>query len=120
MVNSKYFKESEFQACSPACSLQDMDQTLMNRLDRARELAGIPFVLTSAYRSTEWDRGKGRSGTGAHTIGVAVDIRCNTSRNRFLIVQALLHVGFRRIGIADNFIHVDGSAEHDDMVIWTY
>lgn len=97
-----------------------MDQAFMNRLDRARELAGIPFVITSAYRSPEWDRGKGRSGTGAHPERVAVDIRCNTSRNRFLIVQALMHVGFNRIGIADSFIHVDGSETHDNMVIWTY
>lgn len=120
MVNSKYFGESEFQRCIPGCSLQDMKQEFILMLDRARELAGIPFVITSAYRSSEWDRAKGRSGTGAHTTGVAVDIRCNTSRNRFLIVQALLHVGFNRIGIADSFIHVDGSETHDSMVIWTY
>ena len=97
-----------------------MNQAFMNKLDRARELAGIPFVITSAYRPPEWDKAKGRSGTGAHMTGVAVDIRCNTARNRFLIVQALLHVGFNRIGIADSFIHVDGSETHDNMVIWTY
>ena len=97
-----------------------MNPNFIKMLDKARELAGIPFVITSAYRSSEWDRAKGRSGTGAHTLGVAIDIRCNTSRNRFLIVRSLMDVGFKRIGIADTFVHVDCSILHDDMVIWTY
>ena len=58
MVTSKYFSEGEFNRCSPSCSLQDMKQTTMSKLDTAREIAGIPFVLTSAYRSPAHDRGK--------------------------------------------------------------
>lgn len=75
MITSKYFSEGEFSCCSPSCSLQDMEQTTMNRLDTAREIAGIPFVLTSAYRSPKHDRSRGRSGSGAHTLGRAVDIK---------------------------------------------
>ena len=120
MITSKYFKEEEFNRCSPECSLQDMKQTTLSKLDTAREIAGIPFVLTSAYRSPEWDKNKGRSGTGAHTLCQAVDIRCNTSRNRFLVVNALLKAGFRRIGIDKNFIHADDSESHDQEVLWLY
>lgn len=47
MITSKYFKEEEFNRCSPSCSLQDMKQTTISKLDTAREIAGIPFVLTS-------------------------------------------------------------------------
>ena len=92
----------------------------MNRLDMARDIAGIPFVLTPAYRSPEWDRSKGRSGTSAHTLGCAVDIRCNTLQNRFKIVDALRKAGFRRIGIANSFIHADDSDRHTQDVIWLY
>lgn len=120
MITSKYFSESEFNRCSPSCSLQDMKQTTISKLDTAREIAGIPFVLTSAYRSREWDQSKGRSGTGAHTLGKAVDIRCNTSRNRFLIVNALLKAGFKRIGVAKTFVHADDSETHDQSVMWLY
>lgn len=120
MITSKYFKDEEFQKCSPSCSLQDMKQTTMSKLDTAREIAGIPFVLTSAFRSLEWDRSKGRSGTGAHTLGRAIDIRCNTSRNRFLIVEALLKAGFKRVGIDKGFVHADDSGVHDQEVIWLY
>ena len=97
-----------------------MKQTTMSKLDTAREIAGIPFVLTSAYRSLAHDRGKGRSRTGAHTLGRAVDIKCNTSRNRFLIVNALLKAGFKRIGVAKTFIHADDSETHDQEVMWLY
>lgn len=120
MVKSKYFQEGEFKNCSPSSSLQDMKQTTMSKLDTAREIAGIPFVLTSAYRSPEWDKSKGRSGTGAHTLGRAVDIRCNADKNRFKIVEALIKAGFKRIGIADSFVHADNSDTHSQEVIWLY
>lgn len=120
MIRSKYFSENEFKRCSPSCSLQDMQQTTMSKMDTAREIAGIPFVITSAFRSSAWDRAKGRSGTGAHTLGRAIDIRCHSSANRFKIVDALLKAGFRRIGIANSFIHADDSTNHTQQVIWTY
>ena len=120
MITAKYFNESEFKACSPSCSLQDMKQHTMEKLDAARKMAGIPFVLNSAYRSPQWDKSKGRSGTGAHTTGCAVDIRCNTSANRLKIVQACLSVGFTRIGIGKTYIHVDDDPTKTPNVMWHY
>ena len=63
---------------------------------------------------------RGASGTGAHTVGRAIDIRCNTSRNRFLVVNALLKAGFKRIGVGKTFVHADDSETHDQEVIWLY
>lgn len=120
MITAKHFNESEFKACTPRCSLQDMNQRTMNKLDRARELAGIPFVLNSAYRSPEWERAHGRSGTGAHPHRCGVDIRCNTSANRMKIVQACLQVGFRRIGIGKTYVHVDDDPTKPQNVMWHY
>lgn len=120
MKTAEYFNEKEFRACSPSCSMQDMNQGTLARLDMARAKAGIPFVLNSAYRSPEWERGKGRTGTGAHTTGHAVDIRCNSDANRMKIVQALLWAGFTRIGIGKNYIHADDDTTKSQNVIWTY
>lgn len=120
MIKSRHFTEKEFQRCIPSCSLQDMKQSTMNRFDTARDLAGIPLVINCAYRSSEWDRSKGRSGTGAHTTGRAIDIRCNTDRNRFLIIDALIKAGFTRIGIAKTFIHADDSPTHSQQITWLY
>ena len=43
MITAKYFKEAEFKRCTPSCSLQDMDQKLMDTLKDAvmHHIAGI-------------------------------------------------------------------------------
>ena len=117
---SKYFKEAEFKRCKPASSLQDMDQDFMSMLDSAREAAGIPFVLNSAYHSVEYEKKMGRNGRSAHTSGCAADIRCHSDSNRFNIIFALFQVGFTRIGIAKTYIHADNSKEHTQNVKWIY
>ena len=119
MIKSKHFSESEFKRCTPSSSLQDMNQQTIDRFDKARYIAGIPFVINCAFRSSAWDKAKGRSGTGAHTLGRAIDIRCNADRNRFLIIDALLKSGFTRIGIAKTYIHADDSSGHSQQVAWT-
>lgn len=120
MVTSKYFKEAEFKRCSPSCSLQDMNQEFMNTLDNLREKAGIPIVLNSAYRSSAWDKSKGRSGKGAHTKGLAADIRCNSSATRWKIIAAAHSLGICRLGIGKTYIHVDIDKSLTQNVIWHY
>ena len=120
MIKAKYFSEREFNRLSPACSLQDMAQDTMTMLDRMRALCGFPLVLTSAFRTKEWDLAKGRSGNSAHTKGKAVDILCNDSAKRFKIVWAAREVGFNRIGIGSNFIHVDNDTTLPQNVMWHY
>jgi len=120
MKTAKYFTEKEFNNSTPSCSMQDIDQTTLDMLDKARELAGIPFKINCAYRTRNWDLSKGRSGRSAHTEGKAVDIHCGTSSAKFIIIDALLKVGFNRIGIATTFVHVDNSAILPQNVIFTY
>lgn len=122
MVVLKHFSEGELNKLTPGCSLSDMDEEFMIHLDSARDLAGIPFVLTSAYRSKSWELSHGRSGTSAHTSGHAVDISCKDSFSRERIVSALMRVGFNRIGISSTFIHVDDSLLpcHPQHVLWLY
>lgn len=119
-IESRYFAEAEFQRCTPACSLQDMDRASMWIFDAVREAAGIPLVINCAYRSPEWDRSKGRSGNSAHCRGRAIDIRCTTSENRMKIIAAAVEVGVKRIGIGKNFIHLDTDDSLAQNVIWHY
>lgn len=120
MITAKHFKESEFKRCTPPCSLQDMAQGTINRLDTARDIAGIPFVINGAYRTVEYEKKHGRKGTSSHTLGRAVDIRCNTYDNRMKIVCALIKAGFNRIGIGKTYIHADDSPIHKPNVMWDY
>lgn len=107
MRKARYFKDAEFRRCEPPCSIEDMSQEFLDLLDRVRQEAGIPIVLNSAYRSPEWDRGKGRSGNGAHTKGLAVDIRCNSDSNRYKILAAAYKCRVNRIGVYRSWIHLD-------------
>ena len=119
-ISAKYFSEAEFKRCTPPCSMQDMNQEMMRRLDNARFQAGIPFVLNSAFRSVAYEKSKGRGGNSAHTRGMAVDIRCNTSQNRMKILMALLDNGFNRIGIGKTYVHADCDKTLPQNVVWHY
>ena len=106
---SKYFNEIE----------NNMNKDFLFVLDEAREFAGIPFVINSAYRSPEHPLSI-KNPSSSHIKGLAVDIKATDSNTRFKIVQALIEVGFNRIGIADTFIHVDLDLDKTQNVIWTY
>jgi len=108
---SKYFKEIDDG---------NMNQEFLLKLDEARERAGIPFVINSAYRSPEHNAKIGGKPNSSHLKGLAVDISVTNSRQRFIVLNALLEVGFTRIGIADTFLHVDLDSEKSKDVIWTY
>ena len=117
---SKYFHANEFKKCTPSCSIDDMDGDFLALLDCVREAAGIPLVLNCAYRSQAWEKAHGRTGNSAHTRGKAVDIRCNTSQNRFKIVRAAIGWGIRRIGIGKTYVHLDNDDTLPQGVVWHY
>jgi uncharacterized protein YcbK (DUF882 family) len=99
-----------------------MEQDFLDVMDDIRRKARIPLVINCAFRSREYDKKKGRTGNSAHTQGLAVDIRCNASENRFKIVKAALECGITRIGIGKTFIHID-MGERVGLpanVIWHY
>ena len=106
---SKYFSEIEDNMCTD----------FLAKLDEARAYAGIPFIINSAYRSPTHPLSINNP-SSSHIKGLAVDISVKDSRQRFLVLDALLVVGFSRIGIADTFIHVDLDYDKSQNVIWTY
>jgi zinc D-Ala-D-Ala carboxypeptidase len=106
---SKYFTKIE----------ENMDINFLCKLDEAREYSGIPFIINSAYRSPNHPLSI-KNPTSSHIKGLAVDISVKDSRQRFLILDALIAVGFTRIGIAGTFIHVDLDFDKSQNVIWTY
>ena len=106
---SKYFKEIE----------ENMNKDFLFVLDEAREFAGIPFIINSAYRSPNHPLSV-KNPSSSHIKGLAVDIKANDNATRFKIVEALISVGFTRIGIADTFIHVDLDFDKRQNIIWTY
>lgn len=94
------------------------DPKLVHMLDEAREAAAIPFVITSGVRTAGENAAIGGADESAHVTGHAVDLKCETSRDRFLMLRALFEAGFDRIGVYDRHIHCDTSATADVAVTW--
>jgi len=91
----------------------------LKKLDEAREIANVPFVITSGYRTPQHNLDVGGIVGSSHCKGLAVDIACNNSGDRVKILTALIQVGFRRIGIHKSFIHSD--LDHDKPnALWLY
>jgi len=116
----RHFKIKEFLC--PCCGqgVEEMSKGLLYMLDTARDIAGIPFIITSGFRCHEHNKEVGGSPASSHLEGVAADIKADTSRKRYLIVKALIQAGFNRIGIGKNFVHVDLDLDKTDSLMWTY
>lgn len=117
-----YFRASEFDCQCGRCvgGAEHMDIPLLLMLDHAREHAGVPFVITSAYRCAAHNRSVGGVTNSAHTRGLAVDIATLTSRARFEVLRALLAQGAQRVGIGSTFVHVDVDETKPRRVAWDY
>ena len=120
MEKLRYFNLWEFDSPDLAGSGERMDKDFLKKLDEARHKAGVSFSINSGYRTHDHNKKVGGKADSSHTKGLAVDIHAATSRKRYLILQALIKVGFNRIGIAKSFIHVDDDKEKAQQVTWLY
>lgn len=116
----KHFRENEFKMDGEIV-YGKMDPVTLAMLEEAREKAGISFVITSSYRSPEYNAKIGGKPNSAHLRGRAVDIAIGDGNQRYIIVKALLEAGFQRIGIAKTFIHADNDTQNlPAPVVWVY
>ena len=115
----KHFSDKEF-ICQGINCFDKMNKDLIEMLNMARELAGVPFVINSSWRDVETNRMAGGKPNSAHLRGNAVDIACTTSQRRMRILDALIIAGFNRIGVGKTFIHADIDELLPQDVIWMY
>jgi zinc D-Ala-D-Ala carboxypeptidase len=120
-----HFELSEFDSPDEIGSGKLMDAAFLQMLDDARGIAGIPFRITSGYRTPSHNAYVGgvqpslKSKGSSHLFGYAADIACNNSADREVILNSLIRAGFRRIGIANGFIHVDNDPDKN-AAVWLY
>ena len=121
-MDIKHFKLSEFDCPSDSESGENMCLSFLSKLDKARELAGVPFKITSGYRSPKHNTAIGGAKNSSH-MNIpcnACDIAVPDSFTRYKIVESLLKMGINRIGIGKNFLHCDTEKEKSPIVIWHY
>lgn len=117
---SKYFHPHEFKCKCGRCKkgFAQMDVDLLERLEMARMVAGVPFVITSAMRCADWNEKVGGIPTSSHLDGYAVDLSVRDNKTRYKIFNSLIRTGFHRIGIYKNFIHTDLDPSKPANRIW--
>jgi zinc D-Ala-D-Ala carboxypeptidase len=114
-IDSK-FTSDEFKCpcdCEFGAVPEDIDPNLINRLNMMRILYGSPMLVTSGARCIDYNKEIGGVPSSAHlphysTLQCrAVDIAVSNGSNRAMLLDLANRVGFKRIGIADTFIHLD-------------
>lgn len=112
------FKITEF-ACK-CCGQTHMEDSFLDKIDAARDIAGVPFSINSGYRCEAHNKNVG-STSGNHPAGRAADISATDSATRMKILRGLIMTGFNRIGVHPQFIHADNMDEIGrPKVCWFY
>jgi hypothetical protein len=111
-----YFSDAEIQG------LQDEFSAF---LDRARKISGVPYIITSGYRTPGENAACGGVEDSSHEKGLAVDLRSHDSNSRYQIIKGLIMAGATRIGFYTDaqgnltHIHVDVSPDLPQNVMWS-
>lgn len=72
----QHFKVKEF-ACKDGSLVVFIDEHLVSILDILRNKIGKPVIITSGYRTPEWNKKCGGAKYSYHMCGMAADIRAN-------------------------------------------
>lgn len=127
-INS-YFTIKEFE-CPCGCGFgsreEDISERLIYRLNDMRKFMNRPLVVTSGARCAEYNIVVGSRPSSAHLPNPnthqceAADIAIDSALVRYLFVKLAFYVGFERIGIHDDFVHVDVATHLPEEVLWMY
>ena len=116
-TETKYFTKKG----DPRINFDLVSQEALDKLTLAREISGIPYKITSTYRTKEQDIAlAGFAGAHTETPCTAFDIAFKNSKDLFLILKGLFTAGFIRIGVNwnNNHIHVDDSKKLPNPVFF--
>jgi uncharacterized protein YcbK (DUF882 family) len=119
--------------------LKEMNGSFLNMLDKARDIIEkeynslnpgnrIVFKINSGYRSPQYNKWLDENTsyqvakTSAHMTGQASDINTAgyTNEQIRVMLNALRRAGFKRFGLASNFIHVDNDSTKTQNISWNY
>lgn len=114
----RYFDISEFNC--PCCGTNYMDHDYLERLDDARHISGVAFIVNSGYRCLKHNIKVKGSSTSSHPLGLASDIKCVNDAVRSRMIEAFHKVGITRIGVRKDFLHNDYDLTKNQHRIWVY
>ena len=103
-----------------AGSQYKMNTRLLDIIENLGMLTNSFIVINSGYRTISHNKKVGGVAKSSHLFGGAVDIACHSSALRFLIVKYAIQLGVRRIGLGQNFIHIDIDESKPMDIIFHY
>lgn len=122
-ILSDHFHSTEFDCPCNECFITMIDQELIFSLEDLRVSLDTGIHINSGYRCEKYQqalRERGfdtAKGVSTHQVGAAVDIW--TGKHSGLeIEKAAREVGFRSVGVADKWVHLDLRRDKDRR--WTY
>ncbi len=107
----QYFSQAEI-------SKWQLKPELWQLLDKARGIAGVPFIITSGLRTTQQNEDAGGVQDSSHLRGLGCDLSVIDSDKRYKILTALLQAGFHRIGVYAKHLHCDIDPSLPPNLIW--
>tara|TARA_R100001086_G_scaffold200132_1_gene116424 strand:- start:1340 stop:1702 length:363 start_codon:yes stop_codon:yes gene_type:complete len=118
----RYFEYSEFDSPDlPGSGKMYMDLVFLEILDQVRFMFCEPIYINSGYRTKKHnDSLPNSSPDSSHLKGLAVDIKCTNSRDRYTLINLFITHKVTRFGISKNFLHVDMDKSKAQNLIWTY
>lgn len=106
---SKNFKLREFE-CRDGSHLVKLDERLLEKLQKMRDIIKKPIIVHSGYRTPEYNKKVGGAPRSQHLEGKAADIKVS-GMNPHEVAKFAKEVGFNGIGIYTHngnwFTHVD-------------
>ena len=107
----------------PVCrhgSIESIDPVLVTSLEELEHNLGDELTFSSGYRCKVCNAAAGGVKNSAHIRGKAVDILVDNSGERFWLVYNAVKLGFKRIGVGRNFVHLDVDYDLPNHVLWLY
>ena len=95
----------EFE-CKNGTHTVKLDSLLLYKLQKLRDTTERPIIVTSGYRTKEYNKKVGGSPKSQHMLGKAVDIKINGLTPDEIAIKAE-KIGFGGIGIYKTFVHLD-------------
>jgi hypothetical protein len=129
MTLPEFFKDSEL-SCRCGCGAMPPAESVY-RLYALRVLYGKPMTVTSAARCLKHNKAVGgaagsvhlptkdRAGAPAQWGGGAFDIKTSSLQEAGEIERLALLCGFRGVGRAGTFVHIDDAARQT-LTYWRY
>lgn len=116
MQITPHFKRSEFDCKDgttyPEGWIEDRLRPLCEALEKIREKAGGPLIITSGFRTPSYNKKIGGAKYSQHVQGRAADIKCSkvTPAELGKIIKAMMDAGEIPLGglkVYETFVHYD-------------